>query len=131
MDALAPGIGSRRCTCTWSRAASTGSTALPPLPSPESDRERGRVREGDLRRYGALRHAGFGLGFECTLAYVTGLSNVRDAIPCLIRGTLRYSGNDVCLRRQAVLRGKRTLVSRNPIHLAAGSRPLLIARADA
>ena len=35
----------------------------------------------DLRRYGTVPHAGFGLGFERTVAYVTGLSNVRDAIP--------------------------------------------------
>jgi len=35
----------------------------------------------DLRRYGTVPHAGFGLGFERTMAYVTGLSNVRDAIP--------------------------------------------------
>ena len=35
----------------------------------------------DLRRYGSVPHAGFGLGFERTMAYVTGLSNVRDAIP--------------------------------------------------
>jgi asparaginyl-tRNA synthetase len=35
----------------------------------------------DLRRYGTVPHAGFGLGFERTLAYVTGLGNVRDAIP--------------------------------------------------
>jgi asparaginyl-tRNA synthetase len=35
----------------------------------------------DLRRYGTVPHAGFGLGFERTLAYVTGLSNVLDAIP--------------------------------------------------
>jgi asparaginyl-tRNA synthetase len=35
----------------------------------------------DLRRYGTVSHAGFGLGFERTLAYVTGFSNVRDAIP--------------------------------------------------
>jgi len=35
----------------------------------------------DLRRYGTVPHAGFGLGFERTLAYATGLSNVRDAIP--------------------------------------------------
>ena len=35
----------------------------------------------DLRRYGSVPHAGFGLGFERTLAYVTGLANVRDAIP--------------------------------------------------
>jgi len=35
----------------------------------------------DLRRYGTVPHAGFGLGFERTLAYITGLSNVRDVIP--------------------------------------------------
>jgi asparaginyl-tRNA synthetase len=35
----------------------------------------------DLRRYGTVPHAGFGLGSERTLAYVTGFTNVRDAIP--------------------------------------------------
>ena len=35
----------------------------------------------DLRRYGTVPHAGFGLGFERALAYVTGLTNVRDVIP--------------------------------------------------
>jgi len=35
----------------------------------------------DLRRYGTVPHAGFGLGFERTVSYATGLSNVRDAIP--------------------------------------------------
>jgi asparaginyl-tRNA synthetase len=35
----------------------------------------------DLRRYGSVPHAGFGLGFERTISYATGLSNVRDAIP--------------------------------------------------
>jgi len=35
----------------------------------------------DLRRYGTVPHAGFGLGFERTIAYATGLSNVRDVIP--------------------------------------------------
>jgi asparaginyl-tRNA synthetase len=35
----------------------------------------------DLRRYGTVPHAGFGLGFERTLAYITGLANVRDTIP--------------------------------------------------
>jgi asparaginyl-tRNA synthetase len=48
--------------------------------------ERGIDREHyawyrDLRRYGTVPHAGFGLGFERTMAYVTGLANVRDAIP--------------------------------------------------
>jgi len=35
----------------------------------------------DLRRFGTVPHAGFGLGFERTVAYVTGLGNVRDVIP--------------------------------------------------
>ncbi|MGB4947253.1 MAG: asparagine--tRNA ligase [Candidatus Competibacter denitrificans] len=35
----------------------------------------------DLRRYGSVPHAGFGLGFERTISYVTGMSNVRDVIP--------------------------------------------------
>jgi asparaginyl-tRNA synthetase len=35
----------------------------------------------DLRRYGTVPHAGFGLGFERLVAYVTGMENVRDVIP--------------------------------------------------
>lgn len=35
----------------------------------------------DLRRYGTVPHAGFGLGFERTIVYATGLTNIRDAIP--------------------------------------------------
>lgn len=35
----------------------------------------------DLRRYGTVPHAGFGLGFERTISYITGLANVRDVIP--------------------------------------------------
>ena len=35
----------------------------------------------DLRRYGTVPHAGFGLGFERTMAYITGMANVRDVIP--------------------------------------------------
>ncbi|WP_062663150.1 asparagine--tRNA ligase [Grimontia celer] len=35
----------------------------------------------DLRRYGTVPHAGFGLGFERLVSYVTGMGNVRDVIP--------------------------------------------------
>jgi len=35
----------------------------------------------DLRRYGTVPHAGFGLGFERTLLYATGMANIRDVIP--------------------------------------------------
>ncbi|MBS0325160.1 MAG: asparagine--tRNA ligase [Proteobacteria bacterium] len=77
MDVLAPGIGEiiggsqreERLDVLDARMAETG-----------LDREHyGWYR--DLRRYGSVPHAGFGLGFERTLAYVTGLANVRDVIP--------------------------------------------------
>ncbi|NCF44223.1 MAG: asparagine--tRNA ligase, partial [Proteobacteria bacterium] len=35
----------------------------------------------DLRRYGTVPHAGFGLGLERLLLYITGMDNIRDAIP--------------------------------------------------
>ena len=35
----------------------------------------------DLRKYGSVRHAGFGLGFERCVMYLTGVGNIRDAIP--------------------------------------------------
>ncbi|HEY9772757.1 MAG TPA: asparagine--tRNA ligase [Planktothrix sp.] len=35
----------------------------------------------DLRRYGTVPHAGFGLGLERTVQFVTGMSNIRDVIP--------------------------------------------------
>ena len=35
----------------------------------------------DLRKYGSTRHAGFGLGFERIVMYMTGIGNIRDAIP--------------------------------------------------
>lgn len=48
--------------------------------------EMGLEQEGyewylDLRRYGGTRHAGFGLGFERLIMYVTGMKNIRDVIP--------------------------------------------------
>lgn len=35
----------------------------------------------DLRRYGTVPHAGFGLGFERLVSYITGMANIRDVIP--------------------------------------------------
>jgi asparaginyl-tRNA synthetase len=77
MDVLAPGIGEiiggsqreERLSVLDARMAERGIDA----------EHYGWYR--DLRRYGTVPHAGFGLGFERTMAYVTGLSNVRDAIP--------------------------------------------------
>ncbi len=42
----------------------------------------------DLRRYGGVKHAGYGLGFERFLMYITGIQNIRDVIPFA-----RTSGN--------------------------------------
>jgi asparaginyl-tRNA synthetase len=77
MDVLAPGIGEII-------GGSQREERLEALD--RSMAERGIDKEAyswyrDLRRYGTVPHAGFGLGFERTLAYVTGLANVRDAIP--------------------------------------------------
>lgn len=35
----------------------------------------------DLRRYGGCKHAGYGLGFERLIMYITGISNIRDVLP--------------------------------------------------
>ena len=35
----------------------------------------------ELRKYGSAPHAGFGLGFERAVQYVTGVANIRDVIP--------------------------------------------------
>jgi len=77
MDVLAPGIGeiiggSQREERLDRLDARMGEVGI--------DKE-GLGWYRDLRRYGTVPHAGFGLGFERTIAYVTGLSNVRDAIP--------------------------------------------------
>jgi asparaginyl-tRNA synthetase len=77
MDVLAPGIGEiiggsqreERLDVLDARIAELGIDAA----------HYGWYR--DLRRYGTVPHAGFGLGFERTIAYVTGLANVRDVIP--------------------------------------------------
>ena len=35
----------------------------------------------ELRKYGGVKHSGFGLGFERLIMYLTGMSNIRDVIP--------------------------------------------------
>ena len=35
----------------------------------------------DLRKYGSVRHSGFGLGFERCVMYLTGMGNIRDVVP--------------------------------------------------
>ena len=77
MDVLAPGIGEiiggsqreERLDVLDARMAELGIDAA----------HYGWYR--DLRRYGTVPHAGFGLGLERTIAYITGLANIRDVIP--------------------------------------------------
>lgn len=77
MDVLAPGIGEiiggaqreERLEVLDSRIAEMG------LDSDDYSWYR------DLRRYGTVPHAGFGLGFERLVVYATGMQNVRDVIP--------------------------------------------------
>jgi asparaginyl-tRNA synthetase len=77
MDVLAPGIGEII-------GGSQREERLDVLDARMAERSIDKEHYGwyrDLRRYGTVPHAGFGLGFERTMAYVTGLANVRDAIP--------------------------------------------------
>ncbi|HMN95213.1 MAG TPA: asparagine--tRNA ligase [Phycisphaerales bacterium] len=77
MDVLAPGIGEiiggsqreERLDVLDARIAEMG------LNAPDYWWYR------DLRRYGTVPHAGFGLGFERTIVYATGMANIRDVIP--------------------------------------------------
>ncbi len=77
MDVLAPGIGEiiggsqreERLDVLDARIEEMG------LPVDHYDWYR------DLRRYGTVPHAGFGLGFERAIQYITGVENIRDVIP--------------------------------------------------
>ncbi|HEX8111320.1 MAG TPA: asparagine--tRNA ligase [Kofleriaceae bacterium] len=77
MDVLAPGIGEiiggsqreERLDMLDARIAEMG------LHAPDYGWYR------DLRRYGTVPHAGFGLGFERAIQYATGMENIRDVIP--------------------------------------------------
>ncbi len=77
MDVLAPGIGE----------IIGGSQREERLAVLDARMDEAKLDKGhygwyrDLRRYGSVPHAGFGLGFERTVSYITGLANVRDVIP--------------------------------------------------
>jgi asparaginyl-tRNA synthetase len=76
MDVLAPGIGEII-------GGSQREERLPVLEARMQEHGLGEELQWyrDLRRYGSVPHAGFGLGFERLLNYATGMENVRDAIP--------------------------------------------------
>ena len=77
MDVLAPGIGE---IIGGSERENNYNTLLSRI------EELGLNKEDydwylDLRKYGTIPHAGFGLGFERMIQYVTGMANIRDVIP--------------------------------------------------
>ena len=77
MDVLAPGIGeiiggSQREERLDVLDAALAETGLEPEPY---------WWYRDLRKYGTVPHAGFGLGFERAIMYATGIANIRDVIP--------------------------------------------------
>ncbi|KAF6218560.1 hypothetical protein HO133_005910 [Letharia lupina] len=64
----------------FSAASGVGQTIMNSDVSPSS--EKGNLDwYADLRRYGSVPHGGFGLGFDRLLAYLSGISNIKDVVP--------------------------------------------------
>jgi asparaginyl-tRNA synthetase len=77
MDVLVPGIGE---LIGGSQREARFDVLIERMKEHELDLEEYKWYT-DLRRYGTVPHAGFGLGFERLVSYVTGLGNIRDVIP--------------------------------------------------
>ncbi len=77
MDVLAPGIGELIGGSQREERLDVLDARLDEMGLPKE--QYGWYR--DLRRYGTVPHAGFGLGFERTIVYITGMVNIRDVIP--------------------------------------------------
>ncbi|TKB51999.1 asparagine--tRNA ligase [Ferrimonas aestuarii] len=77
MDVLAPGIGEIIGGSQREERLDVLDQRIEEMGLPKEDMYWYR----DLRRYGTVPHAGFGLGFERLVSYVTGVANIRDVIP--------------------------------------------------
>lgn len=77
MDVLAPGIGEIIGGSQREERLDVLDARLDEMELPKADYWWYR----DLRRYGTVPHAGFGLGFERAIQYATGVENIRDVIP--------------------------------------------------
>jgi asparaginyl-tRNA synthetase len=77
MDVLAPGIGEIIGGSQREERLDLLDARLDEMQLPKDDYWWYR----DLRRYGTVPHAGFGLGFERAIQYATGIENIRDVIP--------------------------------------------------
>jgi len=77
MDVLVPGIGEIIGGSQREERLDVLDSRLDEMELPKTDYWWYR----DLRRYGTVPHAGFGLGFERAIQYLTGIENIRDVIP--------------------------------------------------
>jgi len=77
MDVLAPGIGEIIGGSQREERLDVLDARLDALSLPKEDYSWYR----DLRKYGTVPHAGFGLGFERAILYATGVDNIREVIP--------------------------------------------------
>ena len=77
MDVLAPGIGEIIGGSQREERLDVLDSRLDEMNLPKEDYWWYR----DLRRFGSVPHAGFGLGLERTIQYITGMTNIRDVIP--------------------------------------------------
>lgn len=77
MDILAPGIGEIVGGSQREERLDKLTTRMGELNIPSAELD----WYLDTRRYGACPHAGFGLGFERLVQFVTGMTNIRDVIP--------------------------------------------------
>jgi asparaginyl-tRNA synthetase len=77
MDVLAPGIGEIIGGAQREERLDVLDARLDEMKLPKEDYWWYR----DLRKYGTVPHAGFGLGFERAILYATGIENIREVIP--------------------------------------------------
>ncbi|GAA4051538.1 hypothetical protein GCM10022409_42960 [Hymenobacter glaciei] len=77
MDALFPGIGEIIGSSQREEDYTKLTTRMAEMHVPTEDLD----WYLDTRRFGSAPHAGFGLGFERLVLFVTGMSNIRDVIP--------------------------------------------------
>lgn len=77
MDCLVPGIGEIIGGSQREERMDVLSARMAELGLSEED----YVHYLDLRRFGGTKHAGYGLGFERTIMYLTGMGNIRDVLP--------------------------------------------------